>query len=71
MPLDEIVLGFLAKYWGVPLRLCSRPEVDLLCRIFSYGCKRQGSLAQAMPRDGSHPGTIFAASFGSGSDQGT
>ena len=42
LPLDEIVLGFLREYWGAPLRLCSRPEVDLLGRIFSLGVRDKG-----------------------------
>jgi len=38
-PLDRVVLGFLAKYWRAPLPSCSRPEVDLLCQIFSLGIR--------------------------------
>ncbi len=39
MPLDEVILGFLREYWGAPLRSCSRPEVDLLFRVFSLGVR--------------------------------
>jgi len=39
MPLDRVVLGFLRDYWGVLLPSCSRPEVDLLGRVFSPGIR--------------------------------
>jgi len=37
MPLDRVVMGFLRDYWGADLPTCSRPEVDLLGRVFSPG----------------------------------
>ncbi|HUS75064.1 MAG TPA: VWA domain-containing protein [Methanothrix sp.] len=39
MPLDRVILGFLKDYWGADLPSCSRPEVDLLGRIFSPGIR--------------------------------
>ncbi len=38
-PLDRVVLGFLGEYWGVSLRKCERPEVDLLIQVFSLGVR--------------------------------
>jgi hypothetical protein len=38
-PLDRIVLGFLAEYWGADLPRCSLPEVDLLLQVFSPGVR--------------------------------
>jgi len=38
-PLTRVVLGFLAEYWRAPLPSCSRPEVALLCQIFSLGIR--------------------------------
>ncbi|MDD1750701.1 MAG: VWA domain-containing protein [Methanothrix sp.] len=38
-PLDRVILGFLRNYWGAALPSCSRPEVDLLGRIFSPGIR--------------------------------
>lgn len=38
-PLDRVVLGFLRDYWGAALPSCSRPEVDLLGRVFSPGIR--------------------------------
>ena len=39
MPLDRVILGFLKDYWDAALPSCSRPEVDLLARIFSPGIR--------------------------------
>ena len=39
MPLDRVILGFLKEYWGAALPSCSRPEVDLLGRVFSPGIR--------------------------------
>ena len=52
MPLDRVVLGFLRDYWGAALPSCSRPEVDLLGRVFSPGIREQEPLAEAVPPDG-------------------
>ncbi len=41
MPLDRVVLGFLRDYWGTALPSCSRPEVDLLGRVFSPGVRER------------------------------
>ena len=49
MPLDRVVLGFLRDYWGAALPSCSRPEVDLLGRVFSPGI-RERSLWQRQCR---------------------
>jgi hypothetical protein len=49
MPLDRVVLGFLRDYWGAALPSCSRPEVDLLGRVFSPGI-REKSLWQRQCR---------------------
>jgi hypothetical protein len=49
MPLDRVVLGFLRVYWGAALPSCSRPEVDLLGRVFSPGI-RERSLWQRQCR---------------------
>jgi len=42
MPLDKVILGFLRDYWGAALPSCSRPEVDLLRRVFSPGVRERG-----------------------------
>ncbi len=63
MPLEKIILGFLREFWGAPLRSCSRPEVDLLCQLFSVGIGGKEPLAQAMPRDGPHTWTPNASHF--------
>ncbi len=49
MPLDKVILGFLRDYWGTALPSCSRPEVDLLGRVFSPGI-RERSLWQRQCR---------------------
>jgi hypothetical protein len=49
MPLDRVVMGFLRNYWGADLPSCSRPEVDLLGRVFSPGI-RERSLWQRQCR---------------------
>ena len=49
MPLDRVVLGFLRVYWEAALPSCSRPEVDLLGRVFSPGI-RERSLWQRQCR---------------------
>jgi hypothetical protein len=49
MPLDRVILGFLRDYWGTALPSCSRPEVDLLGRVFSPGI-RERSLWQRQCR---------------------
>ena len=36
---DRIVLGFLREFWGANLPRCSRPEVELLGRVFSLGIR--------------------------------
>jgi len=38
-PLDRVVLGFLREFWGAHLPSCPRPEVDLLCQVFSLGIR--------------------------------
>jgi hypothetical protein len=39
LPLDRVILGFLREFWGAHLPSCPRPEVDLLCRVFSLGIR--------------------------------
>ncbi|MDM7935097.1 MAG: VWA domain-containing protein, partial [Methanothrix sp.] len=41
-PVDRVVLGFLAEYWGAPLPGCDRPEVEMLLQTFSPGVRERG-----------------------------
>jgi hypothetical protein len=38
-PLDEVVLGFLSRFWKSPIYECSSPEVELLLQVFSPGIR--------------------------------
>jgi len=39
--LDEVVLGFLARFWKSPFYECSSPGVDLLQEVFSVGVREK------------------------------
>lgn len=41
-PMDQVVMGFLGRYWGVDLNDCSLPEADLLLEVFAPGVRERG-----------------------------